>query len=233
MEGSANSKNVANYDYLAKYYDLLLQDEEALSLWLKYIEKEKFDSVLELASGSGVMAKILKSKGYDIVASDLSKAMKESARNNYDGKYLILNMIDYHLDRKFDLILCICDSINYLLKDELDSFFKCAYEHLNDNGRLIFDSHHTERLNEFKDGYIEEGYIDDMAYQWNIQSDEFDNSIYEHFTFYTNDGMIQEHHHQSVFDIDTIKDKMNKYFDVKIIEDFVQDEKILVIGRKK
>ena len=232
MEGSTNSKNVANYEYLAKYYDLLLQDEEALSLWLKYIENEKFNTVLELASGSGVMARILKDKGYDIVASDLSMQMKQVAKNNYDGPYLILNMIDYHLDRKFDLILCICDSINYLLQEELDAFFKCAYEHLNDNGRLIFDCHHINRLKEFKEGYIEEGYVDDMAYQWTIQSDDFDNSLYEHFTFYTNDGIILEQHHQSVFDIKTIKDKMINYFDINIIEDFVEDEKVLFIGRK-
>ena len=48
MEGSANSRNVSNYEMLAQYYDELLQDEEALSLWLKYIEEEKFKTVLEL-----------------------------------------------------------------------------------------------------------------------------------------------------------------------------------------
>jgi hypothetical protein len=36
-----------------------------------------------------------------------------------------------------------------------------------------------------------------------------------------------------VFAIDEVKEKMLKYFDVEIIEDFVPDEKILVIGRKK
>ncbi len=75
MEGSANSRNVSNYEMLAQYYDELLQDEEALSLWLKYIEEEKFKTVLELASGSGVMAGILKNKGYDVTASDISAEM--------------------------------------------------------------------------------------------------------------------------------------------------------------
>ena len=69
MEGSANSRNVSNYEMLAQYYDELLQDEEALSLWLKYIEEERFKTVLELASGSGVMAGILKNKGYDVTAT--------------------------------------------------------------------------------------------------------------------------------------------------------------------
>ena len=232
MEGSANSKNVSNYEVLAEYYDDLLQDEEALSYWLEYIESEPFNSVLELASGSAVMAGILKNKGYAVTASDISKQMKQAAVKNFDGEYLILNMIEYNLHKKYDLILCICDSINYLNPDELDSFFKCAYKHLNDNGRIIFDMHHKERLNEFKEQYIEEGYVDDIPYQWNIMADEFDKTISEHFTFYMNDVMIQEHHIQNVFDIDMIKDKMNKYFDYRIIEDFVEDEKILVVGRK-
>lgn len=233
MEGSANSKNVSNYEVLAKYYDDLLQDEKALSLWLKYIESEPFNTVLELASGSAVMSGILKNKGYDITASDISEQMKDAAKKNFDGQYLILNMIEYDLYKKYDLILCICDSINYLNEDELDSFFKCAYNHLNDNGRLIFDMHHKERLNEFKDQYIEEGYVDGVPYQWTILSDEFDNTISEHFTFYLNDVMVQEHHVQNVFNLDMIKNKMDKYFDYQIIEDFVEDEKILVVGRKK
>ena len=232
MEGSASSKNVSNYEMLAKYYDELLQDEEALSLWLEYIEEEKFNSVLELASGSGVMADILKNKGYDIIASDISESMKDVSKNNYDGEYLILNMCDYHLDKKFDLILCICDSINYLEKEELDNFFKCAYEHLNDNGRLIFDMHHMARIKEFREQYIEEGFVLDTPYQWTIMSDEYSNLINEHFTFYTKDAMIQEHHTQNVFNPELIKDKMKDLFDTRVIEDFVEDEKLLVIGRK-
>ena len=233
MEGSAKSRNVSNYEMLAQYYDELLQDEEALSLWLKYIEEEKFHTVLELASGSGVMAGILQRKGYEVIASDISEAMKDVAWSNFDGDYLILNMTDYDLDRKFDLILCICDSINYLYEDELDRFFECAAKHLNKHGRLIFDMHHKNRLEEFKEQYIEEGYVSDVPYQWAISSDEYDSTISEHFTFYTKDGMIQEHHTQNVFDPEKVIIKMEKYFDVRMIEDFVEDEKILMVGYLK
>ena len=233
MEGYTNNTNVSNYEVLARYYDELLQDEEALSLWLNYIEEEKFNSVLELASGSGVMAGILKRKGYDVIASDISQAMKDASRNNYDGEYLILNMSDYKLNKKFDLILCICDSINYLQMDELDSFFKCAYEHLNPNGRLIFDMHSTVRLQEFKEQYIEEGFVLDTPYQWTIMSDPYEKLINEHFTFYTKDAMIQEHHTQNVFEINDVVEKMDKLFSTNVIEDFVQDEKVLIIGRRK
>ena len=45
--------------------------------------------------------------------------------------------------------------------------------------------------------------------------------------------MIQENHSQNVFDPKLIKEKMELYFDVKIVEDFVEDEKILIVGYKK
>ncbi len=232
MEGSADHRNVSNYEVLACYYDELLQDEEALSLWLEYIEKEPFHTVLELASGSGVMAGILKKKGYEIIASDISESMKEVSKANYDGEYLILNMADYDLHRKFDLILCICDSVNYLYEEELNSFFACAYRHLNERGRLIFDMHHPKRLEEFEEQYIEEGFVSDIPYQWTIQSDVYDSSISEHFTFYTKEGMIQENHYQNVFDPETVRKNMEPFFKVQMIEDFVEEEKILTVGYK-
>ena len=232
MEGS-NNRNLKAYDYLAYIYDELLGDADAFKLWLKEIENEKFNDVLELASGSGVLANILKEKGYNIIASDISSSMKDAAKRNYDGEYLILNMTNYSLNKKFDLILCVCDSINYLEEDELNSFFKCAYDHLKENGRLIFDMHHKSRIDEFMEEYIEEGQISDIKYQWTINSDAYSNMINEHFTFYTGDGMIQEQHTQHVFDSDIIVKKMEAIgFKVKCIDEFVKNEKILIVGRK-
>lgn len=231
MERS-NDKTLKAYDYLAYYYDLLLSDDESLSYWLKEIETEDFHSVLELASGTGTMAAILKHKGYDVIASDISESMKDASKINFDGEYKILNMSDYNLGQKFDLVLCICDSINYLNEDELDSFFKCAKEHLNQNGRLIFDMHHLDRLKEFEEEYIEEGTIDGLNYQWTINTDTFNKTVNEHFAFYGEDGLIQEMHSQNVFEPDMVINKMNKYFkNVKYIEDFIPSEKVLLIGR--
>lgn len=232
MEGF-NSRTLKAYDYLAYYYDALLSNEEDLLLWLKEIEKEDFHSVLELASGSGLMAKLLKNRGYDVVASDMSFSMKEAAKKNFDGEYLLLDMRDFNLDRKFDLILCICDSINYLEFEDLSMFFKNVYLHLNSNGRLIFDMHHFERINEFKDEYVEEGKVKDINYQWTIISDSYSNTINEHFTFYTDDGMIQEQHIQHVFrPNEVIKLLEDAGFKVEYIEDFVKNEKVLMVCKK-
>ncbi len=232
MEGS--NREVKEYEYLAKYYDYLLGDIDAFDYWLEYINQEDFRTCLELASGSGVLAGILEKQGKDIIASDISEEMKEVAKINYDGEYLILNMIDFDLHKSFDLVLCVCDSINYLYREELPRMFKSVYNNLNDGGRFIFDMHNPKRLKEFQDEYIEEGQIDeDTFYQWTINSDIDESTINEHFTFYTKEGMIQEHHSQNVFDVNFVKDELaNVGFKVEIIEDFIEDEKILFIAHK-
>lgn len=232
MEGS--NKEVKEYEYLAKYYDYLLGDEEAFKFWLEYINAKDYHTVLELASGSGVLAGILKKQGKEVTASDISKEMKEVATNNFDGEYLILNMIDFDLHKKYDLILCVCDSINYLYEEELEQMFKSVYKHLNDGGRFIFDMHNPKRLKEFDEEYIEEGQIDEnVYYQWTINSDTFDRTVNEHFTFYTPEGMIQEQHTQNVFEVDDVKNKLeNVWLESEVVMDFIEDEKILFIGTK-
>mgnify|MGYP002769075958 FL=1 len=232
MEGS--NKEVKEYEYLAKYYDYLLGDEEAFNFWLEYINAKDYHTVLELASGSGVLAGILKKQGKEVTASDISKEMKEVATNNFDGEYLILNMIDFDLHKKYDLILCVCDSINYLYEEELEQMFKSVYKHLNDGGRFIFDMHNPKRLKEFDEEYIEEGQIDEnVYYQWTINSDTFDRTVNEHFTFYTPEGMIQEQHTQNVFEVDDVKNKLeNVGLESEVVMDFIKDEKILFIGTK-
>lgn len=233
MAGFSYYKDVDNYATLAAYYDELLQDEAALENWYQYISKYvKGKDVLELASGSGVMAKILKEHGYNVIASDLSKDMKEAAKKNFDGEYLIMNMVNFELDQKFDLILCICDSMNYLQdEEEMTAMFKNVRAHLKEDGVFIFDMHHIARIDEFAEEYIEEGFVHNVPYQWTIASDEVTNNLYEHFVFYEEDGIIQEHHVQHVFDAQKTKELLAECgFKATLVEDFIEDEKVLLIG---
>lgn len=234
MERSWHYKDVDNYDLLARYYDELLQDEESLKYWLEYFEKLPGKDILELASGSGVMARILKSKGYNVIASDLSSAMRDVAlKTNFDGDYRILNMIDFEIDQSFDIILCLCDSINYLFLNELETMFENVYNHLNLGGHFVFDMHDLMRLEEFANEYIEEGQVLDTFYQWAIISDPLSKELQERFTFYTEEGIIQEHHLQNVFTIQEVEKALSKVgFKVQVVDEFIKDEKVLVIGEK-
>ena len=45
--------------------------------------------------------------------------------------------------------------------------------------------------------------------------------------------MIEENHSQNVFDVDTIRRHMEPYFEIRVIDDFIEDEKLLIVGYKK
>ena len=235
MERLQSRELVENYELLASVYDDLLQDPEAYALWLKYIKRfTKGRRVLELASGSAVMAKILQDDGYEVIASDISKSMQEAAKRNYDGPYMLIDMTDIKLDERFDLVLCICDSMNYMDdEDILKRAIRCAYDVLDKGGVYIFDMHDVKRLEEFKEMYIEEGIVDDIAYQWTIQSDAIDMTINEHFAFYLQDKVVEEAHTQRVYPKDTVIRILKDIgFKVTCIDDFIKDEKVLFIGEK-
>lgn len=235
MERLQSRELVENYELLASVYDDLLQDPEAYALWLEYIKRyTKGKRILELASGSAIMAKILQDDGYEVIASDISKSMQEAAKRNYDGPYMLIDMTDIKLDERFDLVLCICDSMNYMVdEDILKREIKCAYDVLDKGGVYIFDMHDVKRLEEFKEMYIEEGIVDDIAYQWTIQSDAIDMTINEHFAFYLQDKVVEEAHTQRVYPKDTVIRILNDIgFKVTCIDDFIKDEKVLFIGEK-
>lgn len=229
-------REVEDYSLLAKYYDELLGDEEAYSHWLKYLNISTNEEILELASGSGKLATILLKRGYKIQASDLSLSMRKIAiSNGFLGDYLILDMRNFALKKKYDYILCFCDSFNYLKKEELLSFFKNISAHLKKGGTFLFDMHSVKRISEFADEYIEEGILSDgCQYQWTILSDKYASSLHENFIFYTNDGLICERHQQFVYSPNEIE-KVISLTDLVVHWDinFIENEKVMGVVTKK
>lgn len=239
MEGSNNIRNLDNYEALAYFYDELLGDEEAFNLWYEILDKySSGKKTLELASGSGYFLRLLKNKGHDVIGSDLSEEMNEIARLKVDElgvKVLKLNMIDFKMDEKFDNIVCICDSLNYLELNEVKQMFKNVYDHLNPNGVFMVDMHHPERLNEFEEEYVEEGYLESgVPYIWNILADKYASKLRETFVFFTSDGTLKEFHEQNVFKIEDINDILDECgFKRYTYADFIENEKALFIGVKR
>lgn len=224
------------YESLANYYDALVKDDEATLKWCNFVEKNaKGKKVLELACGSGEISNELLKRGYDILATDISESMLSKLKQKYPYiKTKQLDMNDFKLDDKFDTIICFCDSINYLSDYRL--MFRNVYDSLVTGGIFMFDMHSQDRLEEFKEMFIEEGYILNVPYQWTIISNE--NMIHQHFAFYQEDGIIQEQHVQYVFKPQEVIDELKKLnFKIKIYTDFDQEgiktgEKIFFVGEK-
>jgi predicted TPR repeat methyltransferase len=106
--------------------------------WIKK-SNPKATSVLEIACGTGAILKLME-KQYAISGLDLSKEMLSIAKKKIKkGNFYHQDMTSFSLNKKFDIILCIYDSINHLLKfAEWTKVFKNSSKHLNENGLFIF-----------------------------------------------------------------------------------------------
>lgn len=229
------------YQILAKYYDALVADENATRDWVNFIESHaSFETILEFACGSGEITLELAKRGYKVKASDLSYDMVEEAKKK---KYAELVEFFVHdmvkpLDDKVDLVLCLCDSMNYVIdEDDFKQVLKNAYHNLNENGTFIFDVHSLDRLDEFEEEFYEEGVINNHGYEWSIQTQ--DDFVLQNFVFFDENALATyEQHIQRVYHPDVIKRWCEKIgFSVEIYTDFkyegiVEGEKYFYICRR-
>lgn len=143
---------MADYDIFSQFYDQALGSRDndiknIISLIDKYNPNSQ--TVLDLACGSGIVLKALGSK-YKKFGIDLSPKMLKLAKAKIsNATFLNQNISNYHINHKFDLILCNFDSINHLLTfSEWEKCFKHTYQHLNKNGVFIFDINTVSKLEE-------------------------------------------------------------------------------------
>ena len=231
------------YETLARFYDALVKDDDATKDWVTLIENAiTGKDILELACGSGEITIQLAKDGYHVLGSDLSSDMIEEAKKKEHIELVdwkVMDMSDFHLDQKFDAILCLCDSFNYLLhKSQVTQMIRLVKEHLRVGGTFIMDMHSLDRLDEFMEEYNEAGRIENHEYQWTIQTS--DESIYQNFAFYDEEGRVTlEQHIQRVYDPLWVKEVLEcEGFQVSIKTDFVYDgivegEKIFYICKRE
>jgi SAM-dependent methyltransferase len=137
-----------SFTHVAPWYDLLMAGVP-YEQWVRYLEEllERFNAsprtVLDLACGTGRVSRLLAQKGYGVVGVDGSPGMIEEARKlTPDGtvRYECARMESFSLDRSFDLIVSLFDSLNYLTDPvDLGRCFTRVAEHMNPNGLFIFD----------------------------------------------------------------------------------------------
>lgn len=225
----------------AEYYNELVFDEDVYHDYLNWVKREiNGHSVLECACGTGYLSRLLAENGYKVDALDHDLSMIEFAKceNHFDGlNYYGQSMFDLSNLGMYDSIIIFLDSLNYCKDiDELRLFFKQAYNHLNHNGVLLFDMHHPNRLDEFIEEYIEEGFILDNSYQWSIQTEG--NRIHHNIVVYEDDSLFINHINQVVFDVNTIETLLDELsFDFERVlyfneSEFDLEEKLYYQARK-
>jgi len=218
---------VSDYDKIAKFYDSVIgrSKDEIKFVQDKIYKYHKFaKSVLEIGCGTGSNLFIL-SKKYDVTGIDISKGMLKIATKKIPkGKFHLHDIRNFDLKEKFDVILCLYDTINHLtLFNDWKKVFKRVSEHLNDNGLFIFDINTLYKLrcvaeispliHKFSSNYLTMDVKKISTYKFNWNLKVFEKKRGNNFCLY--ESNIKE----SSFDLNKIANELSKLFLLKKAEE--------------
>lgn len=184
------------YEELAKVYD---KEWGKFSLsYLKYVEYLKSNylfeptAVLDVACGTGELITELNKLGYTVRGIDISDTMISVAKNRSNEiDFIVDDMISYKSDRKFDLVICAFDAVNYLLlESQIISTFNLIKEALYEDGYFIFDFNTPTLYREKHYGTINRN-IDNIKFLQELEYNEKENIATTIFDF--GNKRIEEH----------------------------------------
>lgn len=99
-------------------------------------------TVLDLGCGTGTLTLLLSKAGYDMIGVDNSEEMLAIAREKSEGEilYLLQDMREFELYGTVGAVCSVCDSLNYILKEEeLVQVFSLVNNYLYPGGVFVFD----------------------------------------------------------------------------------------------
>ncbi|NLC56875.1 MAG: class I SAM-dependent methyltransferase [Armatimonadetes bacterium] len=149
MSGSQAERH-PQFTEVARAYDELMAGVP-YRRWVDYVEKllkqvrASPRTVLDIACGTGNVTFALADRGYEVAGVDLSAPMlaiarRKACRYRRDIPFFQGDMRCLSLPERYDLAVCLYDSLNYLLSpDDVQQAFASAYQVLHPGGHYIFD----------------------------------------------------------------------------------------------
>lgn len=139
-----------DYSDYAKIYDALKGDRGGnvrLIQDLIYKHRPESHSLLELACGTASVAQGL-SAIYTVTGLDHSRGMLKQAQKKLPAmQFIHADMTTFQLDQRFDVIYCLHNSVNHLLKfTQWEALFANVARHLNNKGLFIFDVNLADKM---------------------------------------------------------------------------------------
>ncbi|MGH9754361.1 MAG: class I SAM-dependent DNA methyltransferase [Blastocatellia bacterium] len=136
------------YGKFGRFYDAVMGSRAESAAFIHDLiqqHKPEAKTLLELACGTGAILKRL-SKYYQVAGLDISFEMLSVARKKLPGAPLVhADMVTFELGQKFDVIICVFDSINHILSfADWGKVFRRVARHLAQGGLFLFDIN-TER----------------------------------------------------------------------------------------
>jgi SAM-dependent methyltransferase len=121
------------------------EEADYISRIIKLFEKklkEKHLTILEVACGNGRLHPFLRKKDFKVFGIDNSKELLEAAIKKfpkYSKNYWLLDMRDFDLKRKFDIVLSWFTSFGYYNDAVNLKILKNMKKHLRKNGLFLMD----------------------------------------------------------------------------------------------
>ena len=140
--------NEANFYIDGQHYDFMMKSRNLHHNRVKFFLKQtkKFGGpVLELACGTGLITIPIAKEGMSVVGLDFSDLMLEHARNkskeqNLEIDWIKEDMMNFSLNKKFSSIIMPGLAMNWILDNKnIEKCLLCVKNHLNNEGRFIFD----------------------------------------------------------------------------------------------
>lgn len=169
------------YEALASAYDALTYDiayDDALRFMQQLLADAGLhpETVVDLACGTGSLSVRLAAQGYRVYGVDLSEEMltqaAEKAMQMENPPYFVCqDMCKLELPEPVDWIVCMLDSVNYIL-DPADcaGMMRHVAECLKPGGMFIFDINTPEKLRAL-DGQV---FLDETEDDYCVWRTEFD-----------------------------------------------------------
>lgn len=135
---------------LASYYDSIMgENSDITKQTVRFVKKyaTSAKTVLELGVGTGTVLNALP-KGFELHGLDISEGMIRQARRKLPSvTFYLADMSTFSVNKKFDLIFSVFDSMNHLLTfSRWKRTFARVHTHLKNEGVFIFDMNTPKRL---------------------------------------------------------------------------------------
>ncbi|PKN77698.1 MAG: hypothetical protein CVU48_10715 [Candidatus Cloacimonetes bacterium HGW-Cloacimonetes-1] len=204
------SKN-SSYSLFAQYYDVYMAHVD-YSSWIALLMEcfslystNNLDKILELACGTATISSRLVREGYIVDAADSSGHMLSIASMKSNKPRLFAHFMGSPLPvSDYDLVLCLFDSVNYLLKPEyISALLNSVYDALNSGGLFIFD---ISTIQNSLENFSDSTYLTQLKDGYLVHRAEYDEETYlqkSYLTFFKMIGnsykLFEESHEQMVY----------------------------------
>ncbi|MHB0913278.1 MAG: class I SAM-dependent DNA methyltransferase [Armatimonadota bacterium] len=206
------------FDEIAFLYDELMHGVPYRE-WVAYLERllqvhrKSPETVLDLCCGTGSASRLLADRGYVVSGVDISAEMVEVARERSVGlpiDYHVQDVSKLRLSRRFDLVVSLFDSLNYILDSTaLQAAFYRVSEHLDPGALFIFDMN-TEVA--FAEGLFNQdnlGLRSPVQYNWRSSYDPASRICRVQMDFlYRGSKSVEVVHYQRAYDEEEVADML-------------------------